>query len=523
MITLSIGSMVNGISSLGLALFVLSRRPLTPRNTLWALFCFSVALWCIGFSRLVSAPNAAVALWWESRVMYIGCLLIPIFFFHFCLLFLDLRRPVWLWIGYGMCLVLNVININYGIVGVREFPPLRYYATPGHYCDLFTAYFFIYVTYSHALLWAAFRRSTGNIQRQIFYVQLGTGIGFIGGSTSFFPTYGFNFVPYAVNGVFAYILTATYGIIRHHLLDIKVVIRRAVLYSIISTALIALYVAVMAFLARSMEGVMASRGIYVSAFIAGGLALLFDPLRRRLQSRFERPRYARQLGDRFLHEIKMPLSNISLPAELSVQDLRDLQEGVAPVQETSRRVEQRMRMIMDQAQLAAYRLEAVQETLTGEGETATAVSLSKIVQRSLDLLADPLKSDHVDVQVKPLDDLPPVHAKPNQLEIACTNLLKNAVESMHANADDRPRVLTVDGNTHNEWVHLSISDTGPGISPEERGKIFMDGFSTKAKAGRGIGLALVKEIVAGLGGRITLGEPSKQGAQFVLRLPRHES
>jgi signal transduction histidine kinase len=113
-------------------------------------------------------------------------------------------------------------------------------------------------------------------------------------------------------------------------------------------------------------------------------------------------------------------------------------------------------------------------------------------------------------------DLPPVLGNEVLLTWALENLVKNALDALAGSGGLIDiRASRVEGR----WVVLRISDTGPGVSPEIRDRIFEPGVSTK-KGGWGVGLALSRRIVEGVhGGRIELLDGRAGGATFEIRLP----
>ncbi|MEP7369158.1 MAG: sensor histidine kinase [Dermatophilaceae bacterium] len=101
------------------------------------------------------------------------------------------------------------------------------------------------------------------------------------------------------------------------------------------------------------------------------------------------------------------------------------------------------------------------------------------------------------------------------------NLIDNAVDAVAAGPGERrPRQVMVHILETDREVSLSVSDTGPGIAPDQLEQVFLDGYSTKAPRGglhRGVGLALVHRLVVRAGGSIVV--TSEAGARFDVRLP----
>ena len=137
------------------------------------------------------------------------------------------------------------------------------------------------------------------------------------------------------------------------------------------------------------------------------------------------------------------------------------------------------------------------------------------------ILAKVSLADERDVQLRVMDDshaLAPISDVSDVLTVA-GNLIDNAVDAA-AQAQARPRwvELTIVAAEHN--LIIRVRDSGPGVPHHMREAIFMDGVTTKSSvtgARRGLGLALVRQVVTGRGGMISVGHDA--GAVFTAVLP----
>jgi signal transduction histidine kinase len=102
---------------------------------------------------------------------------------------------------------------------------------------------------------------------------------------------------------------------------------------------------------------------------------------------------------------------------------------------------------------------------------------------------------------------------PGQLEQALINLLKNAAEATAQVA--QPRVETVARLGRGGRLRIEVSDNGPGVPEDTAPHIFTPFFSTK-KQGRGIGLAMVRQLVHGNGGTVRHARSVTSGARFIV-------
>jgi GAF domain-containing protein len=126
----------------------------------------------------------------------------------------------------------------------------------------------------------------------------------------------------------------------------------------------------------------------------------------------------------------------------------------------------------------------------------------------------------VAVQVKNLEDLPAVAAGERSLILVFANLLENADDAMGGDG-----VITIQGAAQDGWVQITVSDSGPGITPDLHDHIFEFSFSghKEARTGKlGFGLWWVKTLMARLGGSVAVESDGRHGTVFRLKLPRAE-
>jgi nitrogen fixation/metabolism regulation signal transduction histidine kinase len=111
------------------------------------------------------------------------------------------------------------------------------------------------------------------------------------------------------------------------------------------------------------------------------------------------------------------------------------------------------------------------------------------------------------------EGLPTIQADATLLRRAVENLILNAMDAMPAGGVLMLRTTNGDGD-----VHLEVSDTGTGLTPEETERIFTPYYTTK-QHGTGLGLAIVQAIVADHGGRISVESETGVGTAFHVELP----
>ncbi|MEN8148665.1 MAG: ATP-binding protein [Planctomycetota bacterium] len=146
---------------------------------------------------------------------------------------------------------------------------------------------------------------------------------------------------------------------------------------------------------------------------------------------------------------------------------------------------------------------------------ARETDLAGLVADALDLVGPEARKRGIEVTSE-LGEVPPAEIDPGQIHQVVLNLLTNALHAMESGGRLSVAVRAAAGS-----VEVEISDTGPGIPPEERKRIFEPFFTTRDE-GTGLGLSVSYSIVAAHDGEIEVGAAEGGGATFTVRLPVQE-
>ena len=258
------------------------------------------------------------------------------------------------------------------------------------------------------------------------------------------------------------------------------------------------------------------------AILAGAFNRMVSDLKARTEElrRAEKIAAWQDIAQKLAHEIKNPLTPIQLSAQRLQRRYRnnpdDLSELLERCTQTIITEVEGLRRLLDEfsvlAQMPAPEL--------------SPVNLRETLDVTLALFDE--FPDYVNCQIDFPANLPAVSADADHLKRAFLNLINNAFEAMSEESDPssvegeaRQGCLTIRAfvSTDQSKVFVQFTDTGPGIPPEVRSRLFIPYVSTK-REGMGLGLAIVKKVMTDLGGDIRLEDtqPDQSGAIFTLWL-----
>ena len=146
--------------------------------------------------------------------------------------------------------------------------------------------------------------------------------------------------------------------------------------------------------------------------------------------------------------------------------------------------------------------------------------LGELIADALALLAPKIEAGAARVEAPDPASLAPIAVRADRrlLIHALVNLIKNGIEVARPMAPEAGATIRLDVRVEGSTGWLVVADDGPGIEPGELDRIFAPGYSTKA-SGRGLGLAIVRESIAALGGELEVASRLDVGTTFRIGLP----
>ena len=140
--------------------------------------------------------------------------------------------------------------------------------------------------------------------------------------------------------------------------------------------------------------------------------------------------------------------------------------------------------------------------------------LSSAIRSAMRVVAAELR--HKATVVTDLADGIMISGSPGRLSQVFVNLLVNAGEAIGPNG---PHAIQITARRDGENTTIQVRDDGPGIAPEHLPRVFESFFTTKASTSSGLGLAISRDIVRGLGGEISIDSQAGMGATVTIILP----
>jgi len=279
----------------------------------------------------------------------------------------------------------------------------------------------------------------------------------------------------------------------------------------------------MGVVSREIEVVLSGRVLHLAVTVSSlgprkansGFVLVFDDLTEVLRA--QKSAAWQEVARRIAHEIKNPLTPIQLSAQrLTHQLQRRSGSSDAPRDPELARIAQECALLIERevATLAAL-VNEFSQFVRFPTAKLLPTDANTTVHEALAVFSGRL--DGVTLKTSLEERLPSVRADAPLLRSVIVNLIDNAAESLEDSPCREIRVTT-HLRTESDTIEIAVADTGHGISPEDKDKLFLPHFSTKER-GTGLGLAIAARIISEHGGSLRVEDNLPMGSRFIIELP----
>ncbi|MEW6739861.1 MAG: ATP-binding protein [Nitrospirota bacterium] len=258
----------------------------------------------------------------------------------------------------------------------------------------------------------------------------------------------------------------------------------------------------------NIDGKMLTLIIYISGIRESytsrslGMLVVFDDLTDIIQA--QKVITWQEVARRMAHEIKNPLTPIKLSTERLIKKWQQRDEDFDAVFKKSTNT------IIAEVES----LKRLVDVFSRYGRMPEVNKAPSNLTESIDDVASLYKGfKDVDINITVQNEIPMVNVDSEQIKRVLINIIDNAIKAMN-NTGTIDISVKMDENK----VIIDIADKGPGISDEEKAKLFIPYFS-KRKDGTGLGLAIAHKIVSDHGGRILVRDNNPKGSIFTVEIP----
>ena len=213
-----------------------------------------------------------------------------------------------------------------------------------------------------------------------------------------------------------------------------------------------------------------------------------------------------KLSGSIAHEIRNPLAGISATAQVLASKLDE--------DDRKRRF---VTVILDEIDRINRIIKELLNFATPSQTSFLKSNINKILESALDLLHKKIQKQNIEIVREYDRDLPDIYCDEGQIKQAVLNVMLNSVSAM---PEEGILYVATEIETKNDedWVKITVKDTGKGFPQEVLKEIFAPFTSTKTQ-GLGLGLTITKSIISSHYGKIEAENLSDSGAQVVVLLP----
>lgn len=500
-----------------------------PLHTTLILLNIAISIWGFGYMMVgISKANASqAALWW--RIAHVGGLYIPVLVLHNTLIFNKIKKKTFLIFAYFQATVFQVFSAINLMDSNLTYVVDSYYklTSVGIIYPLGCLAWWSVSLYASFILFKSFLQAHGAKRTQLKYLFTGIVMGLFGGGTHFLSVFNISSFPYTMFLIPFFPLITTYGILQHQLMDIKVVVKKAIVYSFLISIITTLYLVLIYVLEKGFSVILGYHSIPLAIFMIAIFSIIFTPLKSKIQyvidkyffhgtidqideeniklreelQKTEKLKAISTLAAGMAHEIKNPLTSIKTFTEYLPQKGNDPEFR-----------EKFQKIVGKEVDRVNYIVKGLLEFSKPQELKIKNSDINALLDETLSLLSNDFVKNDIKVE-KNYSTLSSARIDPSQMKQVFLNIFLNAIDSMGNGG-----LLNVEtGTDATDKIYINVTDTGEGINKEDLKRIF-DPFFSKKDGGTGLGLSVVHGIIEKHCGKISVDSQPGVGTQFEIVL-----
>ncbi len=532
-----ISSFLTAGASIFMGLFVLFKNYKEKINILWFLTTLAIGIWAFSLGMEVSSPNYNLAFFW-NKILNIGAIFIPIFFYHFVVSVLNKneKEKLFIVVGYLFAFTFLVVFNLFTDLFVKGVPPItnfNYWIEPGSIYYSFFAFFILYIFRTTYILFSSRKNASGTKKGQINYLLVAILFGFGGGVTNFFPQiFSSNIYPFGNYLVILYVIFISYAALRHHLFDIKVIATELLTFAIW------IFLLARVLLSEELKDYFINGGLLIAVVLFGILLIRsvikevehreqLQVLNEKVQRAYKLEKKARKEIEKITeaktqfimatqHHLRTPLTSMIGYLDLMFGGTygkipKKLKEPLTKFQISTRRLIRVVNALLDISQFQMGK-EVV--------SLQSGIKFEDLIEEVMEELHFEAKNRGIDLTYKKIGSVPEIKADPEKLKVALFNIIDNAIKYTKEGS-----VSVTLQKAKSKGALLSVKDTGIGLDPEKAKVLFKSAFKRGKEAskvhglGRGIGVYVTGHIIKAHNGKIWAESEGKgKGTTFFIEL-----
>ncbi|HDK17699.1 MAG TPA: hypothetical protein ENG75_07135, partial [Nitrospirae bacterium] len=280
------------VTNIFIAILVLLKGKNTRVNIIWAILCIFISIWGIGSYKFSTVLTIEEAFFWQ-QIANIGSIFIPITFYHFLYAFLKLNKK------YQTNILITAYILGFVFLTFDLFIPQYFIGEPklvfDHiyilqfsknnplYLSFYIIFYLVLLLYSFSELIISYRKSRGTYKNQLRFLVVASIVGWIGGDGYFLTVINNDIYPILNFAIAIYPLIVAYAILRYRLMDINLVFRKSMVYSLSAGLLTGIFLLLIMIMSNYISDLTGHASLGVSCIAALIIAMLFNPLKNRIQ------------------------------------------------------------------------------------------------------------------------------------------------------------------------------------------------------------------------------------------------